>query len=76
MCKFAAVRVPETPMHENHFSSRNKNQVRVAGKIFPVQTETIAQPVSETAHIQLGTHTLAADGAHIFAAVQATIVPR
>lgn len=34
-----AVAVPETPMHEHHFSTPNEHQVRFARQIGPMQSE-------------------------------------
>ena len=45
------------------------NQVGLSGKIFPMQPETIAEPVNKPAHRQLRLHIFAADRPHVRAAV-------
>src|SRR5207248_9287384 len=63
------VRMPETSVNKYHFPPRNKHEIRLSWKIVAVQPETVTHPVNHAAHGQLGDHPLAADLAHVLAAV-------
>ncbi len=65
----AAVRMPEAPVNEDHFAPRRKYQIRLSRKVFPVQSEPVAQSVSQAPHVELGLHILASDRAHVGASV-------
>jgi hypothetical protein len=65
----AVMRVPKATMHEDNSQTGCENKVWFAGQIFSMQPVAIAQFMSKTTHCQLGKHVLAADGAHILAAV-------
>ena len=66
------MRVPETPVDEYHFAPCGKCKVRLARKIGPVQTESVAKPVYEAAHLYLRLRVLAPDCSHILAAIHAS----
>ena len=64
------VPVPKTTVHENDFAKAWKNQVGMAGKVFPVQAKTIAHGVREAPndHFRPGVATFdrAHDAASLF----------
>lgn len=60
----ARVSMPETPMYENNFSTRDEHYVRLARQVFPVQSIAIPQPMQKPSHHQLGLGVSALDRAH------------
>jgi hypothetical protein len=65
----AAMGVPKATMDENDFPPRGEDKIRLPWKIFPVQTKAVAKAMHNAPHLQLGSHILAADSAHVGAAV-------
>ena len=60
--------MPKAAVHENHFSTRRKHQVRFAGKVPLVESIAVAESVDESPNEQFGLHALASDRAHVPAA--------
>jgi hypothetical protein len=61
--------VPETSMYEYHFAPRGKYKVRLAWKVCPMQTKSIAESMYEAANLHLGLRVFAPDCAHVLAAI-------
>jgi hypothetical protein len=67
--RFAGVRMPETAVYEYHFAPCGKYKVRLARKVSPMQTKTIAQSMYEATNLQFGLRVLTPDCSHVLAAV-------
>jgi hypothetical protein len=61
--------VPETAVHKNHFAPCGERKVRLARKIGPMQTKTIAKSMHEATNFYLGLRVLAPDCPHVLAAI-------
>lgn len=61
----AAVRVPETAMHENDRVVFRENQVRAAGKVTAMQAKPVAQAMGRTPYDPLGLRVARPNGRHI-----------
>lgn len=62
------VAVPKTAMHENDFPAWTEDEIRLSGKVTPMQPVAIAQTVDDRAHHHFRLHVFAFDPAHIFRA--------
>jgi hypothetical protein len=49
----AVVAVPETAMNEDHPATARENQIRFAGKVFPMQAIAVAPSVEEAPNGEL-----------------------
>jgi len=56
--------MPEAAMNEDHSLPAGKDDVGSAGKVFAMQTETVAEGVEELADTEFGLGVLAADSGH------------
>ena len=65
----AAVRMPKTSMDEYDFAAGGENKVRLARKVCPVETEPVAETMHKAPHRHFGHRVLAADCAHVLAAI-------
>jgi hypothetical protein len=66
---FATMSVPEAAMNKYHFSPGRENEVRRFGEIGAVKPVAVSQLMDQPSYRNLRLHALAADRAHVRAAV-------